>query len=457
MTDEGPPILGGSRLFGAGRDLRRDQLGTYRRALEAHGGKPVRFHLGPPKFGIDFDTVFTPDDARQVLATDNGRYDKEVPAFEEFRWVMGEGLITSEGDRWRRDRRIVAPLFTRKRIASYVREMRAAAERIMAAWPPDGGEVDLDWAGRHFALDVLGRVVFGADVEPVAEMLAATIPVLSEFATRRALSVVRVPASWPLPSHRKANGLRQQLFGFVDDLVARRRPDGLEGTDLLTLLLTAADPETGEALDDRAVRDHALTFLIAGHETTASAFAFTLHLLARHPDVQQRVRDEAAFARADVGVDALPFTAQVVDEALRLYPSGHTIVRRVCEPTTLGGHEEPVGRIVAVSVWGVHHNSDVWADPYRFDPGRFVAPPEDRYAHLPFGGGPRGCIGQQLALTELVVAVATVVQGYHLDAPPNVDPPLVVGATIRPRSPLTVRATKVGAVSPPGGRGAGTG
>jgi cytochrome P450 len=444
MADEGPPIQGGSLLFGAGRDLRRDQLGTYRRALEEHGGKPVRFHLGPPKVGIDFDAVFTPDDGRQVLATDNARYDKEVPAFDEFRWVMGQGLITSEGDLWRRDRRIVSPLFTRKRIASYVGEMQVAAQRVTATWPPDGGEVDLDRAGRHFALDVLGRVVFGTDVEPVADMLAATIPVLSEFAARRALSVVRVPASWPLPSYRNADRLRQQLFGLVDDLVARRRAGALDGADLLTLLLTARDPETGEALDDRAVRDQALTFLIAGHETTASTLAFTLHLLARHPDVQQRVREEAASAPADVGADALPFTGQVVDEALRLYPSGHTIVRRVSEPTTLGGYEEPVGRIVAVSVWGVHHNPDVWSDPYRFYPDRFASAPVDRYAHLPFGGGPRGCIGQQLALTELTVAVATVVQRYQLDAPADVEPPLVVGATTRPPSPLNVRATIVG-------------
>ena len=461
MDEEGPPVVGGSLLFGAARDLRRDQLGTYRRALEEHGGSVVRFHLGPPKVGIEFDTVFTPEDCRQVLATDNAHYDKQVPAFDEFRLIMGDGLVTSEGDQWRRDRRTVAPLFTKKRVASYVDSMVDAAERMIAGWPDDG-DVDIERAGRHFALDVLGRAVFGDDVESAAPLLES-IPFLSAFVARRALSVVRTPANWPTPVNRRAAAARGRLFEFVDALIARRKAGSLDGDDLVTLLLKVRDPETGDALDDKAVRDQALTFLLAGHETTGSSVTFTLHLLARHADVQQRVRDEVASVvgygdlpiTAEL-VDRLVFTTQVVNETLRVYPVAHTVVRHGHDPTTIAGHDAPAGRIVAVSIWGVQHNSSVWDDPYRYDPDRFASPPAERYAHIPFGGGPRSCIGQNMAMDELVVAVATAVRRFRLETA-DVDPPLVVGATIRPPSPLTVRATMVPTVSRPGGRGPETG
>ena len=458
MVSETPPSGGGSWLFGAARDLRRDQLGTYRRALGAHGGGIVRFRVGPPGIGFEFDTVFRPEEARQVLATDAAQYDKEVPAFEEFRWVMGNGLLTSDGDLWRRDRRIVAPLFTRRRVVSHVGTMSSAAARLVSSWDAaaaEGGEVDLHDAGMHYALDVLGRTVFGEDVERLVAVLRDTVPLLSEFAARRALSAVRTPASWPTPANLRASRARDLLWGVVDDLVTTRRAASSAAGDLLSLLLTARDPETGEALDDVAVRDQALTFLIAGHETTGTTLALALHLLGRHQAEQQRVRDEVATVAgdgpiSDSGIDQLVYTTHVVNEALRLYPSGHTIVRHAHSSASLAGHEVPPGRIVAVSVWGIHHNPDVWESPERFDPDRFARHVDDaepagqvaRYAHLPFGGGPRGCIGQHLAMAELVVAVATVVRAFSLEAVDR-EPELDVGATLRPRGQLPCRIQRI--------------
>lgn len=462
MGGADPPLIAGSWLLGAVPAFRRDQLGTYMRALEQHGGQTVRFRLGPPRIGLVFDAVFQPDAARQVLATDAARYDKQVPAFDEFRWVLGNGLLTSEGDQWRRDRRIVASIFTRRQVASYVDIMASAAARTVSEWAPaaeGGGEVDVDRAGRHYALDVLGRAVFGEDVAPLVPMLEETIPLLNEFAARRALSPVRIPASWPTPANRRAARARQALWAGVDALVAERRKAGADdgngggggGADLLSLLLEARDPESGEALDDRAVRDQALTFLIAGHETTGATLAFALHLLGRHAPVQQRVRDEVRAVAGDRAVtsgdvEGLQYASQVVHEALRLYPSGHTIVRRAHEPVQLSGYDVPPGRIIAVSVWGIQHNPDVWPDPDRFDPDRFAPGAAagggdgqaSRYSFLPFGGGPRGCIGQFLATTELVVAVATIVRAYRLEALKDA-PDLDVGATVRPEGQLLCR------------------
>ncbi len=446
-------MVPGAFLSGSGRELKGDQLATYARVLRQHGGRRVRFRVGPPKVGFVFDAVFRPDDARQVLATEAAHYDKEVPGIGEARRLFGEGILLSNGDRWRRDRRIVAPLFTKKRISSYVGGMAAAAERLAADWSEaDGGRVDLTEAGTYYALDVLGRSVFGGDVESTAPVLRATVPVLNEYAARRILSPVRLPAWVPTPANRRAERARRALWGQVDGLIAQRRAaspngEGAVGDDLLTLLLTARDPEDGSALDDDAVRDQALILLLGGHETTGTTMALALHLLGRHADVQQRVRDEVAavVGKRPVGVDdlaRLTFTAQVLDETMRLYPPGHTLVRHAHEATTLDGQDVPPGHLVAVSVWGVHHNPDVWPDPDRFDPDRFATEAR-RYDHLPFGGGPRGCIGQHMATAELLVAVATLVRSFRLKT--EIDHvPLDVGLALRPSGTLPCQVTPVG-------------
>ena len=450
MAETDPPRIGGSFLSGSAGDLKRDQLATYARALRDHGGRRVRFRVGPPRVGFVFDAVFRPDDARQVLATEAASYDKEVPGIGELRRLFGNGLLFSGGDRWRRDRRIVAPLFTRKRITSYVEGMAVAADRLATTWAaaPDG-RVDLSAAATHYALDVLGRSVFGGDVESAAPVLRATVPVLNAYAARRILSPVRLPGWVPTRPNRTAERARRELWGLVDGLIAERRAGALDGDDLLTLLLTARDPEDGTALGDDAVREQALILLVGGHETTATTLALTLHILGRHPDVQQRVRDEVAAVVGDrpVGADDLPrltYAAQVVDETMRLYPPGHTLVRHAHQATTLDGSEVPPGHLVAISIWGVHHNPDVWPDPDRFDPDRFGAARADlgRYHHLPFGGGPRGCIGQHLATAELVVAVATLVRAFRLESELE-EPPLEVAVALRPRGGLPCRVTPV--------------
>jgi len=454
-------------LFGAARDLRRDLLGTFEQAMLDRCSAPVGFRVGPPRLGFTATAVFEPEGARQVLATGAAHYEKDVPALEEFRRFVGDGLLTSDGDRWRRDRRIVAPLFTRKRIGSYVGTMAEAAERLVAAWqePVGGGApVDLCEPSMKYALEVLGTTVFGAGMPDAEAVIRRSIPILNEQVTRTALSPVRLPSWVPTGANRRADRARREVWGFVDGLIDERRSTGsLDGGDLLSLLLTARDPETGEALDDRAVRDQALIFLLAGHETTGATLAFALDLLGRHQDVQQRVRDEVGGVAGTGPIGAehlerLRYTAQVLNETMRLYPAGHTVVRRARQPTTLAGHVLPPGRIVAVSVWSIHHNPTVWPDPYRFDPDRFApeqaeddAPAKaTRYAHLPFGGGPRSCIGQYLAMAEMTVAVASVVRAFTLRSETE-EPELDVGVSLLPKGTLPCRLLPAGG-GEPGGR-----
>lgn len=448
-NDAGPTRVHGSLLLGSARELRKDPFGAYGRAMKAHG-ETARFRVGPPRFGFEFDAVFRPEGARQVLATDVAKYRKDAPVFAEMRRLLGEGLLTSEGERWRRDRRIVQPLFTRRRIATYVDTIATAADDLVASWaaPAASSEpVDLHESAMRYALDALGRAVLGEDVGEARPVLREALPLLSAHAVRRGLAIVRLPPSLPTPANRRAANLQARIYGLVDEVIARGRAGRRSGEDLLSLLLAARDPEGGAGIDDRGVRDQALIFLLGGHETTGSALSFTFQLLASHDDVQDRARAEVTSVLGDRrptagDVEKLRYTAQVADEALRLYPPGHTLVRTAVENAELLGRPLPKGRIVALSIWGIHHNPSVWPDPERFDPDRFAtatdgeaAPHQGRYAHLPFGGGPRACIGAHLAMTELVIAVATVLRAYRLRAvlgTPNLD----VALTLRPRGAL---------------------
>ena len=444
-----PPSVGGSLLLGSTRELQRDQLGTYARAMAEHGDI-ARFRVGPPGVGFTFDAVFAPDGARQVLAADAAHYVKDAPVIGEFRHFLGNGLLVSEGERWRRDRRVVAPLFTRRAVSTHMETIARAANDLVSWCEADanaGRTIDLTQLSMRYALHALGHAVFGDDIVDTAPTLRAVLPALGDHLKRRSLAPVRTPHGWPTPANRRAESIRRTVWGVADSLIAKRRATGSEGNDLLSRLLRARDPETGDALSDDDVRDEAIIFLIAGHETTGSALAFTLQLLGRHHDVQERARaevlDTAGGDTTIYDLDRLPYVAQVVDESMRLYPPAHTVVRRAAEDTELLGYPVPRNRIVAVNIWGIHHRPTVWPDPFSFSPDRFQAwrsaadtsRRASGYTHLPFAGGPRACIGEHLAMAELVAAVAALLAKYRLRSQ-RASAELEVDLALRPKGEL---------------------
>jgi cytochrome P450 len=456
-----------SFLLGAAPDLKRDQLAAYAKA-RAEQGNLAEFRLGPPRIGMIFNAAFHPRAAHQVLAKDAQSYAKDVPVFREIAHFIGDGLLTSHGQRWRQHRRIVQPLFTRQAVAAHIDAMAGATDRLVSAFGLDGSQgrpVDLVEHTNRYALDVLGAVVFGADLVQTAPILHETLPLLSTQVANRGLAAVRLPRWIPSPANRRSEKARRLLWTTVDGIIARRRQqaDG-DGRDLLGRLLAATDPETGISLSDDDVRAQALVFLTAGHETTATVLTFALDLLARHPSVQERVRaevdslgDRRPLCADDL--ESLHWTRKVIDETMRLFPPGHTLVRRATTDVVVDGCPLPAGRIVAISLWGLHRNPEIWNDPERFDPDRFVVdrtdgaesdddslagePGEasiDRYAYLPFGGGPRKCIGAHLATAEMLVGLAATVRAYTLE-PVGTAPGLDVGALLRPRPPVLCRLT----------------
>ncbi|HET7487502.1 MAG TPA: cytochrome P450 [Acidimicrobiales bacterium] len=449
-----PPHADGSWILGATRPLLRDQLATYGKAMRTHGDI-ARFRVGPPKVGFTFDAVFAPEGARQVLAADSAHYVKDAPVIDEFRHFLGDGLLVSRGDRWLSHRRIAAPLFTKRAASTHLGTINAATRDLVEWCAGDaaaGRPLDLHQLSMRFALHALGHTVFGDDIVRVAPTLRKVLPPLGDHLKHRALTPVRTPHWLPTPRNRRAEEIRRTVWGVADDLIAARRSSGARGADLLSRLLDATDPDTGAALSDADVRDEAIIFLIAGHETTGSALAFTLHQVGCHPEVQERIRAEAeAAGDGEFDPEHLPYTTAVVNESMRLYPPAHTVVRKASEATELLGYPVDEGRIMAVSIWGIHHRPSVWDAPFRFDPGRFEAAAaagersrrSSAYTHLPFGGGPRACIGEHLAMAELVTAVASLVRAYRLE-PEQDEPDVEVDLALRPRGAMPCRFAALG-------------
>jgi cytochrome P450 len=435
----------GVPLIGSALDLKRDILGTLHRAMLEYGDV-VRFVVGPPGLRTIVYGLFHPDGVQHVLASGSGNFCKDDPVFREIRAIFGDGLLTSNGDRWRRQKRLIQPVFTPKRVAGYVSMMCEEVARVAERWAgvvQQGATVDLNADMTHLTLRVVGRALFGSDIDDAIPVLESSMPFLSERAIQRGLSPVRIPTAWPTPANRLAQRARQALYGVVDDLIALRRAAPKGSEDLLNLLLEAQDPEGGTGLHDDEVRNQVLIFLLAGHEPTATSLSFILHLLGRHPDVQNRVHEEIQDVLGgrmptlkDVG--ALTYTTMVVKEAMRLYPGAYATARLTVDDNEIDGFAIPAGCAVAVSAWVTHRHPEFWEEPERFDPERFSAEREasrHRYAYFPFGGGPRACIGSHFSMLESVIVTAALVQSYRFASPPR-PVPLLTGIALRPRSAM---------------------
>ncbi|MQS15067.1 cytochrome P450 [Streptomyces kaniharaensis] len=443
----GPP---GLPLIGSGLDLGRRPLRTLRAARHDYGDV-VRFRVGPVGLGMDLVAVFSPEGAHQVLAGESANFRKENALYDELRTSVGNGLLTSQDGEYQRQRRLIQPLFTRRRVDGYADaialETQALAERWHAV--PEG-VVDAADEMSRFALRTVSRILFGADVEEAVAVVHRSFPVLGEYVQDRGVAPIRLPRHWPTRANRRGTEAQRALYAVCDRIIAERaaRGEADDKADDLLGLLRRARGEDGEQLDPAELRDQVLVFLLAGHETTATSLAFALHLLAGHPE-QRRLAQEEADAvlagRAPIASDleALPYVTRVLKEAMRLYPAASLIGRRSVAETVIGGHVVPGGSQVLVVPWVTHRHPDHWEEPDRFDPDRFLPEREKarhRYAWLPFGGGPRACIGQHFSMLEAVLALAMLLRDFDVDV---VDRRVAIGQgiTLRAASPMRIRVT----------------
>jgi cytochrome P450 len=450
VSTAAPPRPRANPVLGSALDLRRSQIRTYERVMREQGDV-ARLVVGPPGLRFHLYCVFHPDGVKAVLTGSRDGYSKGNRFYRQIAESFGSGLLTSEGDLWQRQRRLIQPLFTRKQIAAYSDLMAEEATAVAQRWEAraDNGGVDVNAEMVRLTLRVVGRAIFGDDVEKAGDVLDSSFPVLNRHTFRRAMSPVASPASWPTPDNRRAARARRALYGIVDELIARRQQTGADGDDLLSRLLQARDADSGEAMDLQQVRDEALIFLLAGHETTSTALTFTLHLLGLHQAEQRLVHDEidvvlgGRVPSAD-DVPALPRIAMAIKESMRLYPPAYALGRLAETRQEIGGYAIPAGSFVAVSQFATHRHPRFWEDPEAFDPSRFTPERESSrhpYAYFPFGGGPRGCIGSHFAMLEATIAVAVLLQRFRVESRLQDVPLDTEGITLRPDGPVPIRLT----------------
>ena len=412
--------------------LHRDPLGFLEKTAARYGDF-AQLRVGP--YRLFFGNH--PELVHEVLVTKHASFVKGR-ILDQARDVFGQGLLTSEGDLHRRQRRLIQPAFHRRRIEAYAGAMAADAAAAAARWR-DGETVDAAREMTRLTLRIVARTLFSVDVEDdeAREVGQALDALVAAFNTV-VLPFQSVLRKLPIPSVRRAQRARATLDALVYRLIAERRRTG-GGEDLLSLLLEARDEEGGGGMDDRQVRDEVLTLFLAGHETTANALSWTWYLLAGHPEAEARFHAEIDTVLGDrlPGADDVPrltFTRQILAESMRLYPPAWAISRRVVEPVVIGGYPVPAGSGFLVSQWTMHRDARFFPDPLRFHPERWTETFESqlpKLAYFPFGGGPRVCIGMGFAWMEGVLLLATLGRRWTMR--------LVPGAGIEPSPRITLR------------------
>ncbi|MHB8795141.1 MAG: cytochrome P450 [Candidatus Nanopelagicales bacterium] len=441
-TAPGPAGRAMLRAFGS---IRRDPLAYLASAWRSYGDI-VQFPIPrPPSY-----LVSDPDAVRRVLAGNARAYGKSTIQYRALSLVTGEGLLVADTEPWRRQRRLVQPAFHHETLEAIAGHTAVALRRMFDGWDalPPGAVTDIDEAMMHAALEVVGHALFGTDLSADAQRLASASLSALEVVVARARVPLTPPAWLPTPNNRKLARAVRSLDRAVARMLAERRDRRDEApADMLDLLLASRD-ESGLGLTRQEVRDQVVTFIVAGHETVASALSWSWALLAGHPDAQARLQaeaDEVLGGRLPGFADYehLPYARAALDEALRLFPPAWLVTRSAREADVLAGSAIPAGALIIMSPWIVHRQPAAWADPEEFRPERFLAASVDRSGFIPFGAGPRMCIGRDFAYVEGALMLAAIAGRYELEYPrgcglPRAEPQV----TIRPVGGLPLRVRR---------------
>ncbi|MFN8354346.1 MAG: cytochrome P450 [Spirosomataceae bacterium] len=443
------PALKKRWLVGNTLEFAKDPLG-FLLNLQRRYERIVKFRL---PMG-DVHVIFQPDDIKHVLQENNRNYRKSR-AYRVLEIFLGQGLLTSEGDFWRRQRRLAQPAFHKQRLALMVNTMNQETVKMLERWERGNRHDDLDMLEEmmQVTLLIVSKALFGADVKHLIGNISDALVNVNEFGNNRLKSLIQFPLSFPLPSHIKFRESVEKIENIIYTIIEERRKALLENPDaqfddLLQMLMTAEDEETGERMNDKQLRDEITTLFMAGHETTANAMSWACYLLAKYPDVAQKIRNESLSVLGENGLPTmddlkdLRYTMQVVQETMRLYPPAYVFSRMAYQPDRFGEYEVPVNATVLMSPYLLHRHPDYWEHPTEFNPDNFL--PErikerHSYAYLPFGGGPRLCIGNNFALMEMQIMLALMVRmfDFKLVGRDQVQPePLI---TLRPKNGLKVR------------------
>lgn len=432
---------------GALRSLRAFQRRPldYLTAARREHGNVVGCVVGPRTMNL----VSHPDAIERVLVTNLRNYSKDTRGYAMLRKILGTGLVTSEGEFWKSQRRIAQPAFHRQRVANLGTTMTRAAERMIARWQNAKDGIDVAEEMMRVTLDIVCQTLLSASVDDDATVVHVAMPILLEHVHYRVVTPLSLPEWIPTPRNRRFEAARQNLRRIVDRIIAERREGVTEPRgDILDMFIEARDPETGGGMNDEQLRDEVMTMFLAGHETTANALTWTIYLLARHPKALDAILAELDAFNAKGGVVSaetlgeLGAMRRTIMEAVRLFPPVWLLARRACADDVVQGYRIREGQFVFFSPYVVHRHPDFWSDPEVFNPDRFLeaeSATRHRYAYFPFSGGQRKCIGDQFAMMETMLVLSTILRSHRhielLDADVHAEPAL----TLRPHGGLHAR------------------
>jgi cytochrome P450 len=400
------------------------------------------FHvpIGPRHFNL----VASPEYARHVLITNAVNYRKGW-IHEKLKPLIGEGIFTSNGELWRRQRRTIQPQFHRDVVRTLAASMIDTVSETIERWRPvaeRGDVVDLFPEMSRMTLDVVSRALFSVDIDRHTKVVGDALTTALEHTHERLFMLVDLTDIVPTRRHRRYHEALDTLRGIVGGIIQQRHSSGEKRPDLLQLLLDARDPATGEAMSDLELRDQVMTVLLAGHETTASALAWSWYLLATNPAVDRTLREAIGRTIGDrrptvADLPTLAYPRQVFEESLRLYPPLHAFPRDALADDVIGGYRIPAGNTVTICTYLIHRNPRLWDHPEAFDPDRFAPghASRDQFAYMPFGIGGRKCMGADFAVFEGTLAIAMISQAFRMEL---ADP-----AAVKPLPQITFRPTTV--------------
>ncbi|MDX1960804.1 MAG: cytochrome P450 [Leptospiraceae bacterium] len=428
----------GLEAFKRVRSIKSDPIGFYTSMLKNYGDL-----IGSSFLGLNFIIVNDPIIIRYILQENSFNYHKSI-FYKELALLVGKGLLTSEGAEWKKNRRLAQPAFKKSMVEGFTKIFAEEAEVLEKEWQTFRAKpIDISKSMMKVTFNIVGRTLFGTRLEEESKIVDENLSLALELIMDRIQSIFRFPLWVPTPKNLKLKKALNAMDKVVFKIINTRKESQERVNDLLDTLLYSRDEETGEGLSIQQIRDEVITFLLAGHETTANALTWTFYLLSEHPEIYQKVLKEI---RENVpkngGIDIshiskLELTEKVLKESLRLYPPAWVIERKLVNNDTIGGYPALVGDMVSISIYHLHRNPKYWSDPEVFNPERFTKEEEDKrhnFAYLPFGGGPRVCIGNNFAFTEAMIILATLLRSFEPKLEPNFKVEKEPLITLRPKN-----------------------
>ncbi|MDB5283901.1 MAG: cytochrome, partial [Bacteroidota bacterium] len=434
----------GNMLFRAPVDLRNETHIFIQQMGEKYGG------ISGAKAG-PFSFVFLSDpDYIEHMFLNRDIYIK-INEGGNLKYLLGNGLLTSEGEFWLKQRRLMQPLFHKQRLSGFVQKIADATNEMMTGWESTGlNNLNFYREMNQVTLDIVGQTLLSTNLKGDFAKVNRALTAVLEAVNRKRGKMFRIPQWVPLPSQIRLNRNRKVLEDTISEIIEKRKADKNHFDDLLSMLIEVEDADTKERMSDKQLRDEVLTIFLAGHETTANALAFTFYLLAKHPEIKKRVQQEieTVLKGAELNYELLgklEYTTMVIKESLRLYPPAWVTVREAAKEDVIDGYQVNFNDKIVVSPYAVQRSEKYWQDPDKFDPQRFS--PEKiksipRFAYFPFGGGARLCIGNNFAMMEMQLVLALVCSKYDFTLPADFKLEIRPFITLRPKDGIPLQLVK---------------